>query len=85
MEMYSVSGILNHSLDDKLVGHPIVCHLVPEERKLILDMTLNMVAPKNILAYLKHKRPLDDSNIKQIYNVCARYNKVVRRPRFEMP
>ncbi|XP_050919456.1 uncharacterized protein LOC127136999 [Lathyrus oleraceus] len=48
-----ISGIHNHALTDKLVGHPIVCRIVLEERKLISDMTLNMVASKNILASLK--------------------------------
>ncbi|XP_050899016.1 uncharacterized protein LOC127105845 [Lathyrus oleraceus] len=46
-----IFGIHNHDLNDNLVGHPIVCRLVPEERGLIPDMILNMVASKNILAF----------------------------------
>lgn len=67
-----IFGIHNHALNDKLVRHPIVCCLVPKYMELVSDMTLNMVAPKNILASLKQKRPLNISNIKQMYNVCAR-------------
>lgn len=73
-----ISVIHNHALHDRLPGNPIVCHLISQERELVSDMTLNMVAPKNILAYLKQKRPLNVSNIKQIYNVHARNNKAVR-------
>lgn len=66
-----VFGIHNHALIDKLVGHPIVCRLILKEMRLVLNMTLNIVAPKNILASLKHKIPLNVSNINQINNVCA--------------
>lgn len=51
-----ISGIHNHALTDKLVSRPIVCLFVPEERELVSDTTLNMVSPKNILAYLKQKK-----------------------------
>lgn len=40
--------------------------------------------PKNKLAYLKRKRLLNVSNIKQIYNVHARNNNAVRGPRSEI-
>ncbi|CAK8543296.1 unnamed protein product [Lathyrus sativus] len=65
-------------------NHPIVCRILPEERELVSDMTLNMVALENILITLKQKKPLNVSNIKQIYNVHARDNNVVRLPRSEM-
>lgn len=61
-----IFGIHNHALNNKLFDHPIVCLLILEEGELILDMTLNMVVPKNILASLKQKKPLNVSNIKQI-------------------
>ncbi|XP_058783307.1 uncharacterized protein LOC131657983 [Vicia villosa] len=79
-----IYGIHNHALNDKLAGHPIVCRLVPGGRELVLDMTLNMVASKNILASLKWKIPLNVSNIKQIYNVHTQDNKAVRGPRSKM-
>ncbi|XP_050914620.1 protein FAR1-RELATED SEQUENCE 5-like [Lathyrus oleraceus] len=65
-----ISSIHNHALTEKLVGHPIVCHLFSEEKVLISKITLYMMAPKNIFASLKQKIPLNVSNIKQIYNVC---------------
>lgn len=73
-----IFGIHNHALIDKLADHPVVYHLVSEEMKLVSNMTLNMVAPKNILVSLKRKRHINVSNIKQIYNMCARDNKTVK-------
>ncbi|XP_058745467.1 uncharacterized protein LOC131618219 [Vicia villosa] len=79
-----VFGIHNHSLNDKLVGYPIVCRLIPEENKVVSNMTLNTPTPKIILATLKWKRPHNVSNIKQVYNVRAQNNLAVRGPRSEM-
>ena len=79
-----ISSMNNHFLFEILFGNSIICHLVLEDKELISDMTLNMVAPKNTLASLKWKRPLNVLNIKQIYNVHARDNKVVRGPKSEM-
>lgn len=69
---------------NKLACHPIACHLVLKLRELVSDMTLNTVAPKNIVTSLKWKIPLSVSNIKQIYNVDAQNNKAARRPISEM-
>ena len=66
-----ISGIPSHALHDNLFGYTIVCRLVLEERELVLDMTLKMVALKNILATLKRKKSLNVSNIKKIYNAHA--------------
>lgn len=79
-----IFGIDNHGLTDKLADHPIICWLVPEEKELVSNMTLNMVVLKNIVTSLKRKKPPNVSNIKQIYNMRARNNKVVRGPRSEM-
>ncbi|XP_050885353.1 uncharacterized protein LOC127090371 [Lathyrus oleraceus] len=51
-----ICGLHNHDLCEKLVGHPSVCQLMPEEKECVADMTLNLVQQKNILATLKRKR-----------------------------
>lgn len=79
-----VCGIHNHALCHKLVGLPIVLCLISEEKKLVFDMTSNMVQPKNILSTLKRKRPENVSNIKRIYNVRRQNNKAVKDPKSEM-
>lgn len=52
-----IYGLHNHDLCLKLVSHPSVCRLKPEEKECVADMTLNLVQPKNILATLKRKGP----------------------------
>lgn len=77
-----IFGINKHALHDKLADHPIVCRLV--ERELVSNTILNTVVLKNIPASLKRKRHIHISNVKQIYTVHARDDKVVRGSRFEM-
>lgn len=59
----------NHDLCEKLVGHPIAYQLMPEEKECVVDMTSNLVQPKNILPILKRKRLENISSIKQVYNI----------------
>ncbi|XP_050878583.1 uncharacterized protein LOC127082390 [Lathyrus oleraceus] len=79
-----VSSVYNYVLCLKLVDHPIVCCLIPKEKELVSNMTLNMKAPKNIHATLKRKNTSNVSNIKKLYNVHAQNNKAATGPRFEM-
>ncbi|XP_050895587.1 uncharacterized protein LOC127102230 [Lathyrus oleraceus] len=48
-----ICGLHNHDLCLKLAGHPSVCRLKPKEKECVVDMTLNLVQSKNILATLK--------------------------------
>lgn len=59
----------NHDKCDKLVYRPIACHLRPEEKEIVSNMTLSMAQPQNILVTLKRKRPRNISNVKQVYNI----------------
>lgn len=68
----------NHDLCENLFGHPIVCRLMPEEKECVLDMTLNLVQSKNMLASLKRKRRKNILNIKEVYNIWYQYNKTLR-------
>ncbi|XP_050877400.1 protein FAR1-RELATED SEQUENCE 5-like [Lathyrus oleraceus] len=79
-----ICGLHNHDLCEKLVGHPIVYRLRREEKECVVDMTLNLVQPKNIFATLKLKRPENISNIKQVYNIRYQNNKSLRGDRTEM-
>ncbi|XP_050893360.1 uncharacterized protein LOC127099673 [Lathyrus oleraceus] len=79
-----ICGLHNHDLCEKIVGHPSVCQLMPEEKEYVVDMTLNLVQPKNILATLKRKRLENISNIKQVYNIWHLTYKPLMRDRTEM-
>lgn len=50
-------GVHNYELDHKLGDYPIVSHLDGEEKKIFVEITMNMVLSKNILTTLKRKRP----------------------------
>jgi hypothetical protein len=70
-----VCGKHNHETTKDLEGHLIPRRLNMEDRKLVEEMTSNMVQPKNILMTLK-KRSYDNvANIKHIYNARHRYKK----------
>ncbi|XP_050878166.1 uncharacterized protein LOC127081984 [Lathyrus oleraceus] len=43
-----ICGFHKHDLYEKLVDHPSVCRLMPEEKECVTDMILNLVQPKNI-------------------------------------
>ena len=60
----------NHVLGTKLQDHPIVGQLKSEEKEIISEMSIIKVAPRNILADLKRKRPQNVSNIKQVFKEC---------------
>ncbi|XP_058765474.1 uncharacterized protein LOC131638966 [Vicia villosa] len=63
-----ICGVHNHALDAKLHGYPMACRLSHEEKIVISDLSIDKVAPRNILADLKRKKPDNVSNIKQVYN-----------------
>ncbi|XP_058750117.1 protein FAR1-RELATED SEQUENCE 5-like [Vicia villosa] len=79
-----ICALHNHDLCAKLQGHPMACRLNPVEKVSIKDMSLNFVQPKNILATLKRKEPVNISNIRQVYNQRYRNNKAIRGDRNEM-
>src|SRR3954466_3364267 len=79
-----ICGMHNHALDVKLHEHPMACRLSHEERNVISDLTIVKVAPRNILADLKRKKPDSVSNIKQIYNERHNLKVLNMDPRSEM-
>ncbi|XP_058733875.1 protein FAR1-RELATED SEQUENCE 5-like [Vicia villosa] len=79
-----ISSIHNHVLDTKLQGHPIVCWLKPEEKEIILEISIIKVMPRNILVDLKWKRPQSVSDIRKIYNEHYQQNMANRGTRSKM-
>lgn len=73
-----IYGLHNHDICEKLVGHPNAGRLMLKEKEFVLDMTLNLVQPKNILATLKRKRLENIPNIRQVYNIRYQNNKALR-------
>ncbi|XP_050882761.1 protein FAR1-RELATED SEQUENCE 5 isoform X2 [Lathyrus oleraceus] len=79
-----ICGLHNHDLYEKLADHPIACCLMPEEKKCVTDIILNLIQSKNILSALQRNRPENISNIKQVYNIRYQTNKALREDKIEM-
>lgn len=82
-EITVMCGKHNHEMMENLEDHPIAGRLNEEEMKLVHEMTINTVRPKNILMTLKKRRADDGITIKQIYNARSRYNKSMKGPKSE--
>lgn len=57
-------SVHNHGLNHELVGHVIVIRLNLYEKKIVIEITINMVQPKIILITLKQKTFYNVTNIK---------------------
>lgn len=64
-------GVHNHELPHSLVGHPYAGRLSQEERKLVVDMTVAGIKPRDILNALKRRNKENASTMKTIYNAKA--------------
>lgn len=62
-----------HGLGHKLASHSIVYCMNAEENKLVSNMTLNMIQPKNLLSTLKRKRLENVSNNMQVYKAVSSF------------
>ena len=63
-----VCGVHNHSVTDHLEGHSYAGRLSQEETSLLVDMSMSRVKPRDILATLKQRDPLNATIMKTIYN-----------------
>ncbi|XP_027912854.1 uncharacterized protein LOC114172722 isoform X2 [Vigna unguiculata] len=76
-------GRHNHELGETLVvGHSYAGRLSAEEKSLVIDMTKNMVEPRNILLTLKDHN--NETTIRHIYNARQAYRSSQKGPRTEM-
>ena len=79
-----LNGVHNHPIGSKLEGHHLAGILIEKDKKIVANLTRNMVEPKNILMNLKDKRKYTLTNIKQVYNAHQRFKKFVRDERSKM-
>ena len=82
--LHIVCGVHNHPAADFLEGHSFAGRLTKEETSLLVDMSKNMVRPKDILVTLKHKNELNVSTMKTIYNARQRQRVAERAGRSQM-
>ncbi|XP_038701857.1 protein FAR1-RELATED SEQUENCE 4-like [Tripterygium wilfordii] len=68
-----VCGVHNHSAALYMKGHSYVGKLSTVENEILVDMSKNLVKPRNILYTLKNRDPNNVSTIKTIYNACQKF------------
>jgi hypothetical protein len=78
------SGIHNHELDKELDGHLVVGRLKARMKEARVEMTRNLVQPRNSMSTLKERYPDNVTSIKQIYNDHYRLKVKTRGSRTEM-
>ncbi|KAH9753465.1 protein FAR1-RELATED SEQUENCE [Citrus sinensis] len=77
-------GVHNHPIAKHLEGHSFAGRLTAEETSILVDMSKNMVRPKDILVTLKKKDPFNVSTMKSIYNARQRYKVIEMAGRSQM-
>lgn len=68
-----VCGVHNHSTAVHFEGHSYAGRLLQEETSLLVDMSKSRVKPRDILATLKQRDPLDAITMKTIYNARQKH------------
>ncbi|XP_024169848.1 protein FAR1-RELATED SEQUENCE 5-like [Rosa chinensis] len=79
-----VNGMHNHHAAKYPEGHSFLGRLTKEENNLLVDMSKNLVNPKEILYTLKQNDPLNSSTMKTIYNARHIQRVVEKAGRSEM-
>lgn len=71
-------GVHNHQMDQSYKSCIFYYHLNVEENELVVEITRNMVQPRDILMTLRYKRKQNVTTIKQVYNEHQKYKKFIR-------
>jgi hypothetical protein len=79
-----VNGTHNHEFDRELDAHLVRGRLKPEEMKVVAELTINLIPPRNIMTTLKERDPDNTKNKKQLYNARHRLRAKERGLRNEM-
>lgn len=79
-----VNGMHNHHAAKYHEGHSYLGRLTKEENNLLVNMSKNLVSPKEILYTLKQNDPLNSSTMKTIYNARQFHRVIEKAGRSEM-
>ncbi|XP_004506265.1 uncharacterized protein [Cicer arietinum] len=82
--LHVICGVHNHELAKKLTGHAFLGRLSQEEKIVLVDMTKNMIKPRNILMTINDHNVTSLTTIKQVYNARQAYHSSLRGNRTEM-
>ncbi|XP_057806170.1 PKS-NRPS hybrid synthetase cheA-like [Salvia miltiorrhiza] len=79
-----ICGSHNHPPAEQLEGHSFAGRLSKEEETMLIDMTKNMIRPRNILLAIKEKNKENVSTMRTIYNARHRHKIVEKTGRSQM-
>ncbi len=79
-----VCGMHNHSATVHLKGHSYAGRLSQEDTSLLVDTSKSRVKPRDILATLKQRDPLNATTMKTIYNARQRHRTAEKGGRSQM-
>lgn len=65
-------GLHNHELPKSLVGNSYVSRLTPDEKRILVDMTVSGVKPRDVLTTIKRHNDTNLSTMRTIYNAKAK-------------
>jgi hypothetical protein len=68
-----ICGVHNHPAAKHFEGHSYAARLSNEENSVLVDMSKNMVKPKDILVTLKNRDSSNVSTLRTIYNARQKY------------
>ncbi|XP_038683661.1 protein FAR1-RELATED SEQUENCE 5-like [Tripterygium wilfordii] len=79
-----VCRVHNHSAALYMEGHSYVGKLSAAENEILIDMSNNLVKPRNILYTLKNRDPNNVSTIKTIYNARQKFRTAEKAGKSQM-
>ncbi|XP_038695510.1 uncharacterized protein LOC119992791 [Tripterygium wilfordii] len=74
----------NHSTTLYMEGHSYVGKLSAAENDILVDMSKNLVKPRDILYTLKNRDSNNVSTIKTIYNACQKFQTAEKTGKSQM-
>ncbi|XP_058180215.1 protein FAR-RED ELONGATED HYPOCOTYL 3-like [Rhododendron vialii] len=78
------NGTHNHPLAVYLEGHSYPGRLSAEQTAMLVDLSVSMVKPKQILSQLKGNDPSNVTTIKHVYNARHKYGVIEKAGRTQM-
>ncbi|XP_038704673.1 uncharacterized protein LOC120000623 [Tripterygium wilfordii] len=79
-----INGTHNHPSAVYYEGHSYAGRLTCEQTELLVDMSKNMVMPKEILCTIKQKDPLNATTLRTIYNARHKHKVIEKAGRTQM-
>jgi len=71
-----VCGVQNHLASEHLEGHSFASKLSEKDKRLVVDMSMSLIRPRDILHTSKQRNKLNISTMRTVYNVRKKFKVV---------